>query len=462
MKESDPFFTDFMREEIRQRPLNKKKLLRRTAVTAFLAVLFGVIACTVFLVLEPVINNAINPVEDTASVTLSETTVTEEMSPEDMIASDEEIQQAEVEKKAASLVDTDAIAAKVQSKVQEELAAQEKTEEKTSSVEDYQQIYESLSNLAKEAAKSVVTVTVITSDSDWAGDVFNTSGSGSGLIVALHGKDILILAGKDAYEEAEEIRISFQDGQQAAAGLVAEDSVTGMCVLKVSEDSLKEPIADNDSIAPAVLGSSGKDDLLGKPVIAVGSPAGTAGSVSYGVVTNAGLTLDVTDSALTQITTDIAGSTQGSGVLVDLDGNVIGWIDMQYRSSSAQNLICATGVSELKPLIEKMSNEVRMGYLGIHGADIPVEVQKEQSIPSGAYILRTEMDSPAMEAGIQSGDIITAAGGRNVTSYQELINALAETKAGRQLTITVMRQGTSSYHTVTLTADLEGRLSFGP
>lgn len=452
---------EFMREEIRQRPLNKKKFLRRTAITAFLAVLFGAIACTVFLVLEPLINQAINPVEETAPVTLSETTVAEEMSPEDMIASDEEIQQAEVEKKAASLVDTDAIAAEVQSKVQEEMAAKEETEENASELSSYRQTYAALRALAEEAAKSVVTVTVVTSDYDWAGDVYNTSGSESGLIVALHGKDILILTGTEEYEEAEEIRVEFHDGQQAAAELVSADSVTGIAILKVPESSLSGPVAENGDIAPAVLGSGTNKELTGEPVIAVGNPAGGTNSVGYGMVTNAGLALDVTDSALTQITTDIAGSTQGSGVLVDLDGKVIGWIAMQYRTASTQNLLCGIGITEMKPLIEKMSNEIRMGYLGIHGTDVPEKVQEEQEIPAGAYILRTQMDSPAMHAGIQSGDVITAAGGQKVESYQELVDILTESRSGRELAITVMRRGSNGYHSVNLTAELEARLEFG-
>ncbi len=452
---------EFMREEIRQRPLNKKRLLRRTAVTAFLAVLFGIIACTVFLVLEPVINNAINPVEETTPVTLSETTVTEEMSPEDMIASDEEIQQAELEKKAASLVDTDAIAAEVQSKVQEELAAQEESEESSATIADYRQIYASLGELAEEASKAVVTVSVVSSDYDWSGEAFNTSGSGSGLIVALHGEDILILAGEDDYEDAEKIRISFHDGQQAEAQLVASDRVTGLTILKVAENDLNGSIDSNEEIKTAVLGSSDKQEILGKPVIAIGSPSGTEGSVSYGVITNAGLALDVTDSSLTQITTDISGSTQGSGVLVDLDGNVIGWIDMQYRSASTQNLICATGISELKLLIEKMSNEVHVGYLGVHGTDVPESVQEEEEIPAGAYILQIQMDSPAMEAGIQSGDVVTAAGGKTVRCYQDFISAVMDCRAGNRISITVKRQGGSSYHTVELTAVLEERLLFG-
>ena len=453
--------TDFMKEEIRQRPVNKKRLLRRTVITAFLAVLFGAVACAVFLLLEPVINNAINPSEDPAPVTFPEETTEDEMSPEDMIANDEQIQEAEAEKKAASLVDVDAIRDEVLSEVRKDLATEGKKQEQEISASEYEQVYASLSELAQEAQRSMVTVTAITSDYDWAGDTFDSAGSASGLILAEHGKDILILSDDNGYAQAEEIRVTFHDGQQADAEIVSQDTVTGFTILKVEEDSLSKTLEENDEIAVANLGSSEKNLLTGKPVIAVGSPTGTAGSVNYGVVTNAGLALDVADSAYKQITTDIYGSTQASGVLTDLDGNVIGWIDMKHSRSDSPNLISAIGITGMKSIIEKMSNEIRMGYLGIHGTDIPEQVRTEEGLPEGAYILRTEMDSPAMEAGIQSGDVITAVGGKRVTSWSSFVDILLESRSGRQLSVTVMRQQGDDYGEVNLTANLTARLTFG-
>ncbi len=453
--------TDFMKEEIRQRPLNKKRLLRRTAITAFLAVLFGAVACAVFLLLEPVINRAITPTEEPAAVTFPEETAEDEVSPEDMIASDEEIQEAAAEKKAASLVDVDAIRKEVLEEVKKDLADSQKEEDRQDAAGEYSQLYASLQELAGEASKAVVTVSVITSDYDWAGDLYNRSGSVSGLIVAQKGTSLLILAGEDDYAEAEQIRVQFQDGQSAEASVLAQDSITGLTILSVDEGTLKGDFAQNDQLAVAALGSSDKEDLVGSPVIAVGSPAGTAGSVSYGVVTNAGLALDVTDSSYQQISTDISGSKTASGILVDMNGSVIGWIDMQYQTSDAQNLICATGITGVKPLIEKLSNETSVGYLGIHTADVPENVQKEQSIPEGAYVLKTEMDSPAMEAGIQSGDVIMAFAGKPVRSCEELTSQLLNTRSGRQLSIQLKRPSGENYTDVTLVVNLGSRITLG-
>ena len=453
--------TDFMKEEIRQRPVNKKRLLRRTAITVFLAVLFGAVACTVFLLLEPVINNAINPSEEPAPVTFPEETAVDEMSPEDMIASDAQIQEAEAEKKAASLVDVDAIRKEVLSEVRKDLADQNKKQEKETTVSEYEQFYASLGELTQQISRSIVTVTSITPDYDWAGDAFNSAGSASGLILAIRGKNILILSDDNAYAKASEIRVTFHDGQQAKAQFLTQDTVTGLTILKVEESSLSGPLSENEEITVAALGSSEKASLTGTPVVAVGSPAGSTGSVSYGVITNSELLLDVADSAYKQITTDIYGSTQASGVLTDLEGNVIGWIDMAHSRSDSPNLLCAIGITGMKSQIEKMSNEIRMGYLGIHTTDIPESVRTEQGLPEGAYIQRTEMDSPAMEAGIQSGDVITAVGGKRVTDCSSLMDILLESRSGRQLSVTVSRQKGDEYSEVNLVANLAPRLTFG-
>ena len=80
-----PVQPDFLRETINQKPVNKKKLLRRTVTTVVMAVVFGLVACFTFLVLEPVISNRLYPEEEAEEVRFPEETVAEEMKPEDMI-----------------------------------------------------------------------------------------------------------------------------------------------------------------------------------------------------------------------------------------------------------------------------------------------------------------------------------------------------------------------------------------
>lgn len=193
----------------------------------------------------------------------------------------------------------------------------------------------------------------------------------------------------------------------------------------------------------AQLGSSSTYNLLGTPVIALGSPLGTSGSVCYGVVTSAGTVIDKPDASYQKIMTDIYGSRNATGVLVNLKGMVIGIIDNMNTSNDMGNLLTAYGITELKRTIEQMSNDKERAYLGIHGADVPKEALEDpdMDIPPGTYIREIEIDSPAMQAGIQSGDVVIQAGLTPVETYNELLNVIRGAEPEEVMTFTLMRQG---------------------
>ena len=137
-------------------------------------------------------------------------------------------------------------------------------------------------------------------------------------------------------------------------------------------------------------------------------------------------------------------------MLVNLKGMVIGIIDNVNTSVDMGNLLTAYGISELKRTIEKMSNNKARAYLGIHGADVTKEASEELNIPQGAYIKGIEMDSPAMAAGIQSGDVVTQINGTPVTTYNDLLTILYNANPEDILAFTLMRQGREMNAAVTL------------
>lgn len=412
--------SDFLREKIKQKPVNKKKLIRRTVITVVMAVVFGLVACLTFLILEPVISNRLYPEEEAQEVQFPEETVTEEMKPEDMLVQDEEAE----EEPPAELEDAQI----------EELLSQVQF-----NLEDYQAIYSELAQLATVAGRAVVTVTGVTSDVDWFNNIYENMASASGVIVANNGKSILILVSAGALHGADSIEVTFCDQTQVEAELVQRDQTTGFAILSVPLISIEEDTMDVIDIA--ALGSSNSSSLLGTPIIALGSPLGTSGSVCYGIVTSTGTVIDQPDSAYKSITTDIYGSHNATGVLVNLKGMVIGIIDNENTSNDMDNLLKAYGISELKKTIEKMSNDQEMAYMGVHGADVPQEAIAESGIPAGAYIKEIEMDSPAMAAGIQSGDVITKVDGMPITTYNELLNMLYSAAPEDVMPVTLVRQG---------------------
>lgn len=425
---------EFMREKIKQKPVNKKKLLRRTVITAVMAVVFGLVACVTFLILEPVISNRLYPEEEPKEVAFPEETATEEMKPEDMLVKEEDEE--------------------VPEPVDLETVVDEQIEELLSQVEfglkEYQGVFDELRKLTQEAGRAVVTVAGVTSDVDWFNNTYENVASASGVIVANNEKALLILVSAGNINGADSIEVTFCDQQQVEAELVQKDDNTGLAILSVPLPAIPKETMDEISIA--TLGSSSGVNLLGMPVAALGSPLGTAGSLSYGVVTSVGTVLDMPDAAYKKITTDIYGSRNATGVLINFQGYVVGIIDNVNTGNDMGNLLTAYGITELKRTIEQMSNDKERAYLGIHGADVPKEVIEDAQIdtPAGVYIREIEIDSPAMAAGIQSGDIIIRVGDTEITTYSELLSILYSAKPEDVLTFTLVRQGHEMKVDVTL------------
>lgn len=426
---------EFMRERIKQKPVNKKKLLRRTVITAVMAVVFGFVACFTFLVLEPVISNRLYPEEEPKEVAFPEETPTEEMKPEDMLVNEEDMEPAEAVE--VELVDEQI----------EEILSQVEFE---FNLEDYQALHDELRKLAENASRAVVTVAGVTSDVDWFNNIYENVASASGVIVANNEKAILILVSADTLKDADSIEVTFCDQTQVEAELIQKDENTGLAILSVPLRVISEETMDVIDIAR--LGSSNTMNLLGSPVIALGSPLGTSGSISYGVVTSTGTVIDLPDAAYKKITTDIYGSRNATGILINLEGLVIGIIDNVNTSNDMGNLLTAYGITELKRTIEQMSNDRERAYLGVHGADVPKEAieDTQTNTPPGAYIRSIEIDSPAMEAGIQGGDVVIRINETETATYNDLLSIIQSSKPEEELSFTLMRQGHEMTVSVTL------------
>jgi serine protease Do len=138
--------------------------------------------------------------------------------------------------------------------------------------------------------------------------------------------------------------------------------------------------------------------------------------------------------------TDIPASAQAGGFLFNLRGEVVGVITQGPNEEDSSNLLCAYGVSDLRKLVEKMTNEREIAYLGIYGTNVTTEVHEELEVPYGAYVRETVMESPAMLEGIQQGDVIVAINEENIVDFDRYSTILMTLKPGDNVELTVMRQ----------------------
>ena len=408
-EQNDVSEKNFMIEKIKERPVNKKKLLRRTLITVSMAVIFGLVACFTFLVLEPVISNWLYPEEEPQVVVFPEDQ--DEMSPEQMLA--ENMQQENQNSQSSS--------------VPGEVMEQEQIRELLSGIildlDNYKQIYSALAQYVAEMNRSMVTVTGVSSGVDWFNNVNESKNQSSGVIIAQNGKQLLILTDYSPVKQADDIIVTFNDGTQADASLKEKDETTGLAVIAVELDVLNEDFLKND-ITIATLGSSNIRDIAGLPVVALGRPMGTNGSLGYGIITSSASESAASDTTYRILQTNIVGSQNAGGVLFNLQGQVIGIITNGKSATDMKN---------------------KFAYLGLKGVDVTEEANSELGVPYGAYIKEVEMDSPAMLAGIQQGDVITGFGERMIISFDEYTNSLLSMKPGDSVELTIMRQSQQEY-----------------
>ncbi len=418
--------SDFITERIKQRPVNKVKLLRKTLITAAMAVIFSLVACLTFLILEPMINNWLYPKEEPAPIEFPEET--EEMLPEDMIADDSEMEEP---------------APPVEIKLEDEQIAQ-LLENITLDIEDYSSMYGLMAEVAGNAGKSLVTVTGSVSDINWFNDTYEKENQTAGVIVAKTEQEILVLVNYEKIINAESIVVTFCEGSQVEAQMKKKDVNTKLAILSVELGSMKGETAEMAEAADLTASSSSRS-IIGNPVIAIGSPLGNGDSVCYGILTSNNSLLDTVDSYYKILTTDIYGSQFASGVLINVRGQVLGIIDNSHNSEDMKNLVSALGITELRRVIERMSNERDQAYLGIHGMDVTPEANDSLGVPFGAYIIEIEMDSPAMAAGIQSGDVIVEINGKQIATYRDFVKVMTELEPEDLVSILLMRQGQEEY-----------------
>ncbi len=296
---------------------------------------------------------------------------------------------------------------------------------------------------------SVVTVVATIPGQDtFFGYTGDSTSSGSGVFISTDG---YILTNNHVIEGASQYQVVYADGTQHDATLVGTDQYSDLAVLKV-KDSVP---------ATATLGNS---DALnpGETVIAIGSPLGDfKNTVTVGVVSATGRSIDTGNGYSIDglIQTDAAINQGNSGgPLVNLAGEVIAINTLIIRSSGsgtvAEGLGFAIPINTARAVSEQIiqKGHVSRPYLGITYQPITPRVAAIYRLPVqyGVYITDISSGSPAGQAGLRVGDIITGIDSTNLDETHAYINTLFQYSAGDKVTLTVNRNGNNLQVQVTL------------
>ena len=389
----------FIKEKIKDKPINKRRLILRAGYNLLCAVVFGAAACFVFVWLKPYMEEWLYP-ERGSTISIPKDDIPQEGEPE---KKDDNKKNGE-EEPGVEEKPTDVVQGEPETKPEEPepppVVVQEELE-----LEDYQALQNKLYAIGKQANKSVVTVTGVTSGKDWFDTPYDNENRSAGIIIGKNEQELFILTEKKIIADAREINITFIDETEVSASLKKYDGNTGIAVIAVPLSEVPEKTMEK--IEVAVLGNSYMI-AQGTSVIAIGSPLGTNYSILCGTITSSQNKVSTIDTNYTVFTTDILGSASGSGVLINLKGEIVGLVLQDFSNQTDRNTITALSISELKQIIEDLLNNKNVPYVGLRISTVTDQIAQEYGIPKGVYIKSVELDSPAMAAGLQEADVITA------------------------------------------------------
>lgn len=265
--------------------------------------------------------------------------------------------------------------------------------------------------------------------------------AGSGIIISQNDSELLVVTNNHVVEGSDTLTVTFNDGNSVEAQIKGTDSARDLAVVAVPLDKILDDTMN--AIKVATLGDS--DSLkVGEPAIAIGNALGYGQSVTTGIVSATGRTIDGFDGEYIQTDAAINPGNSG-GALLNANGEVIGINSAKINSSAVEGMGFAIPISDASDVIQnlmnketrsKVSDEER-GYLGIKGYDVSEEGAQMYNMPTGVYVKEVMSGGGAEKAGLTKGSIITGFEGSSISGMSSLQEQLQYYKAGEEVTLTV-------------------------
>src|SRR5579863_62101 len=267
--------------------------------------------------------------------------------------------------------------------------------------------------------------------------------SGSGVIIS---NDGYIVTNNHVVDGADEITVTLSNHKSFKAKVIGTDPASDLAVVKIDAQGL-----------PFLLYGNSDDVKIGQWVLAVGYPLTLETTVTAGIISAKGRTLDINrrqsqSPVESFIQTDAAVNPGNSGgPLINPQGQLVG-----INSAIASPTGSYAGYSFTIPvnIVKKVVNDImkfgtpQRAFLGISYPrdDMSDDQKKESNIKDGegVYVMSSSPDGPAAHAGIQKGDVITKLNGVPVTTGAEMVGQIATFSPGDKINVTYRRDGKES------------------
>ncbi len=269
---------------------------------------------------------------------------------------------------------------------------------------------------------------------------------GSGFVIS---EDGFIVTNNHVIAGADEILIEFFEGFELEAELIGTDPNTDLALLKVES---------NEPLAFVPWGDS-EASRVGDWVMAMGNPLGQGFSVSAGIVSARGRSLSGTYDDYIQTDAAINRGNSG-GPLFNMDGEVVG-VNTAILSPNGGSIGIGFAMSSrvAENVIQQLQDfgETRRGWLGVRIQDVTDDLADGLGLEEARGALVTDVpEGPALEAGMESGDVILSFDGVDVDDTRGLVQQVANTSVGSEVRVVVFRDGQTETLRVTLGRREEG------
>jgi S1-C subfamily serine protease len=313
----------------------------------------------------------------------------------------------------------------------------------------------------RQSAPAIANVVTRTVEYDFFYNPVPVEGAGSGFLIDTVGH---ILTNNHVIEGAQTIEVTLGDQSRFKAKLIGTDTRNDIALIQIDPKGRK--------ITPLPLGDS-RALLVGQRVLAIGNPFGFQSTLTTGIVSSLGRTVQTSDTTFIDdaIQTDAAINRGNSGgPLMNSQGQVIGINSAIFSpSGTTAGIGFAIPINTAKRVADELITQgrVRRAVMGIEGRAIWPELAEALSLPAqqGLLVERVVPNGPAAKAGVRGGsrsvlaglqelriggDVLIAINGKAVTNQNDLNLMLNRSRPGDMVTLTILRDGKKMNIPVTL------------
>lgn len=241
----------------------------------------------------------------------------------------------------------------------------------------------------------------------------------------------------DTIREQTNVQITMMDESVVEGRIVGSDYVLNLAVVSVSKEKLSKELQDNIKVCHL----SGKAQVVnGSKVIAAGAPSGIVGSVMTGTVTHDEIAVPVADNELQMFSTDIPYCDQSNGVVLDINGKLIGVLTREYTEYTGTSGLTFVDIASIQKTINFLRKGKSVPYMGVVARTLTQAAAKAHDLPQGVYVKEVYSKSPAYEAGMRVADVITRIDGEEIYSMEEIHQILVEHNKKETLVCTILRK----------------------